>query len=691
MRVFDALTYAHLLIGGVAIAFLGERRNWPIPASVLAACLFLLGASASSRLDHTGIIAIFGLMPLALLALEVALERNALPAAAGFAIVASIILLGRNQVALLISLLLVGAALADAVRSGRPIGYLADRWRIIAVMGAIIIAICAVPLLLTLEFASLSNRPEMDLATALESSLHPANLITLAVPDAFGSQTADLAYWGPSDVRAPGSAATDVSFNYLFIGVVPVTLLLWLGIGCGSLRKPGARFWTCVLIVSLVFALGRYTPVFSILFEQFPGISFFRRPNDATFLIGASLAFLAGHVMADFMSRGRARARLVPVLITLALCGGIVGSALSVASVTRHAPALASQMLGVLPLVLVVVGMTVLIQSPDRRRLAGSALTALALAELLMWNAASPLNAEASSYYGLLEKPRLGEHHALDRLRAEIKRRQRDGARPRVEITGLGGPWQNVATAFGIEATTGYNPLRIGLYDRFVEPGESPADPDGRQFPGSFSDYGCSLARALGVEYLVLDRPIDKLVHLRKLPKAEPMREGPDVWIYRLRPALPRVSFQPRIRVADVDAMGFGDVLRNPPRSDLAVIDDETPPSKLVWLKRASGAHGSARIVGWKTTEVTIDVDSKAAGVVVLHDIYYPGWVAEIDGRSVPILRADVLFRAVEVPAGRHRLRFRFEPLRFAHLMEAFHKLIHPQAPRHDDDWWAVP
>jgi hypothetical protein len=690
MRVFDALAYSHLLIGGVAIAFLGERRNWPIAATVLTAGIFMLGASAASRLNHTGIIAIFGLMPLALLTLEVALERNSLPAACGFAVIASIILLGRNQVALLVSLLLCAAAARDAMLSGRPVQFLADRWQVFAVMGGIIAVICIVPLLLTLEFASLSNRPEMDLPTALGSSLHPANLVTLAIPDAFGSQTADLAYWGPSYLTTPGSAATDVSFNYLFVGVVPVTLLIWLGISCGGIAKSGGRVWGGVLIFALAFAAGRYTPVFSLLFEQFPGISFFRRPNDATFLIGAALAFLAGHVLADFMEQGRAPARRGPALIALAMCVGVVASAFSVASVTRHAPALATEIAGALPLALAVIVATMVMRGRHQRVLAGSGLTAVALMELLTWNVASPLNAEAGSYYRLLERPRLGEHHPLDDLRAEISRRHRDGARPRVEITGLGGPWQNAATAFGIEATTGYNPLRIGLYDRFVVPGESPADPAGRQFPASFSDYGCSLARALGVEYLVLDRPLEKLTHLRKRPKAEPIRLGPDIWIYRLRPALPRVSFQPRIRVADVDATNFG-ALRNPPRSDLAVIDDETPPSKRLWLNRASGAHGEAKIVDWKTTEVVIDVNSKAAGVVVLHDNYYPGWIAEVDGQLVPILRADVLFRAVEVPAGRHRVRFRFEPLRFAHLMDAFHKLAHPQAPRYDDDWWAVP
>ena len=54
-----------------------------------------------------------------------------------------------------------------------------------------------------------------------------------------------------------------------------------------------------------------------------------------------------------------------------------------------------------------------------------------------------------------------------------VRDRQLGGERPRIEVIGMGGAWQNLAVVRGLEATNGYNPLRIGLYDRLISPGES--------------------------------------------------------------------------------------------------------------------------------------------------------------------------------------------------------------------------
>ena len=102
MRAFDLVVLAHLLAGGIAIATIGWRARWPVPACVMAAALFMFGGAASGRLQHTGIILSYSLFPVALLLLQLALERCSHRLALGFAIIAVGMALGRSQVALLL-------------------------------------------------------------------------------------------------------------------------------------------------------------------------------------------------------------------------------------------------------------------------------------------------------------------------------------------------------------------------------------------------------------------------------------------------------------------------------------------------------------------------------------------------------------------------------------------------------------
>ena len=674
MQTFDLLVAAHLLIGGLAVGIWGWRAEWPPAASVLAAAVFMFGAGASGRLDHPGLIITYGLFPPALLLLQGALQRRSIGLAVAFAIVAAALALGRNQVALLLCFVLLAAAVAEIAADEKPLRYLVSRAPVLATMAVVCLAIIAAPVLLTIQFAQLSNRPAVTLAEALTSSLYPANLAMLAVPDIFGSHAA--VQWVPSYPAMPELAGMDDSFGYLFVGSVPVVILLWFGVAGGWAWRRGRRLFFAALVLSTLFMLGRYTPLFVFAFDHVPGVSYFRRPVDASFMFMVALALLCGHLLADYVRDGVPLLRRWRIACVLVGAASVLAWAVIYSAGAGHGVAALIEVLRVAPVALLAIAMLASAATAPARRFVAAGVALIAVAELMWWNAASRINAVPRQAYAVLEQPVGHDAKALAALEQAIAERHRAGARPRVEILGASDAFQNLAIVRGIEAINGYNPLRIGIYDRVVVPGETTHWADERPFPGSFDGYDGPVARALGLEFVVLDRPIEAMRHAVRRPVADLIYGGTQLWIYRLRDALPRLTFTTRFQIADADGFGRRGELLATPSADRALLDDDTPPDGAYWSLPA-GQAGKARIVSWRPDRVEIEATSPLGGILVLHDTYYPGWVAEIDGKRAEILRADVLFRGLEVPPGDRRIVFRYAPLSLENLADALATALH--------------
>lgn len=71
---------------------------------------------------------------------------------------------------------------------------------------------------------------------------------------------------------------------------------------------------------------------------------------------------------------------------------------------------------------------------------------------------------------------------------------------------------------------------------------------------------------------------------------------------------------------------------------------------------------GNAQIIGNpEPKKLTVQTTSDVPSMLLLNDKIEPEWNAYIDGKKVPILRANYLMRGVQVPAGTHQVEFRFE------------------------------
>ena len=73
----------------------------------------------------------------------------------------------------------------------------------------------------------------------------------------------------------------------------------------------------------------------------------------------------------------------------------------------------------------------------------------------------------------------------------------------------------------------------------------------------------------------------------------------------------------------------------------------------------------SVNISEYKNNMITADIKSSRSQFLVLSETYYPGWKAYIDGTEATLYEANFAFRAVAVPAGRHKVVLKYEPLSF--------------------------
>jgi uncharacterized membrane protein YfhO len=70
----------------------------------------------------------------------------------------------------------------------------------------------------------------------------------------------------------------------------------------------------------------------------------------------------------------------------------------------------------------------------------------------------------------------------------------------------------------------------------------------------------------------------------------------------------------------------------------------------------------SVTIAEYKSERVVVKTQTDRTGYLVLTDSWYPGWVAQVDGATAPIRRADYIFRAVLLTPGEHTVTFEYHP-----------------------------
>jgi hypothetical protein len=657
----DTTVYVCILAAGLALIAWFYDRSWHPGGALVAALSFGFGAAMAWRIQHTGQVLSLAYLPITLLLLDRALTRASVGYGLLAGIVAAALVLGRDQVALLAVYFLIAYVVWRFASAPSPRTAILGASRPLIAAGLIGTALIAIPITLTAQLAELSNRPEIDFIGAGRGSLHPALGLTAVVPDLFGSSGRMWDYWGPPSFAWQG---TDLflaqNMGQLYIGAIPALLILF-GLGSGVLIRREIVFFTAALGVTTLYALGWFTPFFKLTHTFLPGISLYRRPADTVFLIGFLGAVLAGYslhtlLQASLTPRSIQRGILAAAVVTVAAFATAIGLAVRMDHLAAARGAL------ILSGGLFLVAATVLTDAawiaPIRPIAASALIAAFTVGDLAISNGPGSATALPPATYDVLNPATTNETIAI--LKRKTLETRSDTRRDRVELAGLGFHWPNASMTHRLDNTLGYNPVRLGLYTQATGAGDNVGLPDERKFSPLFPSYKSRLADLLGLRYIATSLPLVKLDPAVRPGDFPLLAMTSDGYIYENPRALPRVIFANASLAADFDLILNTGTW---PEADLSSTVLLTPDDRAAIGLVPEHGPGTARILTATNTETTIEVDSTRGGFVVLNDVWHPSWTVDVDGEPKPLLKANVLFRAVRVPKGRHTVRFTFAPL----------------------------
>jgi hypothetical protein len=691
-QLVDGFTFSLMLLGGFSILMLFRDRDWHPAGAIVAALGFAFGASAAWRIQHIGQVQSFAFFAIALWLLARALDRRSIPWGIAAGAAAGLMIAEPDQVAFLAALVLAGYVFHHWFDGDGRAARAAASVRPLAAAGITCFVIAALPLLMTVLFVMSSSRPSIEFAEATRGSLHPASLLTLLFSDLYGAFDKAVNYWGPfSPTWNPKEITLSQNMSQLYVGALPIALILGLGLSRRLLFAREIRFYTISTLLVILYALGSNTPFYRLIYEVVPGVALFRRPADATFLMGGLLAILGGYLVHRWVTdTALAEKGNSSIRFKMSVLLGLLAIALAVAvsqgkvdvAIRPIAISLAWFAASVTTLLLV----TRLSYRPTWAMV--TALTVVLTADLALNNGPNESTALPRENFTMLDPEAPNETIRI--IKSLSRQPPGSPRRDRVELAGLGFDWPNAAMVHGFDHTLGYNPLRLADFTRAVGAEDSIIGPNQRKFTALFPSYHCRLANLLGLRYIVSPIPVDKIDRRMKPTDLRFMARTPEGYVYENTEALPRVLFVHNWQIAD-----FGRIMRDgkwPPADPrYTVLLDQRPN---VPLTPSLGAPedwkpATVRIQRYENTVIDIEVEASEPGFVVLNDVWHPWWFATIDGLPAKVHKANVLFRAVIVGPGRHQIRFEFAPVTGA-LQELRSKLAgyrsdSPPAPTTDE------
>jgi len=474
--------------------------------------------------------------------------------------------------------------------------------------------VSAIQILPSIELAALSERAQNTYDFATFMSFSPGQFFSFLIPRA-------------------SSPTFNTNWEFgCYMGILALVVA-----GIGGLFYQNRKYVLCygvLLAVVLTFMLGSFTPLYYLYYKYLPFIATFRIPARAVVMLDFILSIFVGFGIHYLHESGLKLERygismLLAIILTVCMYVGIV---------TFKIPLTSKELVTAISIfALTVVLLSLTFAMKNRTPVIWLIIATLFVDLYIVYSDSVPrLNSDA-----LLQKQSYEQVF------------QKDASLYRVNVPGYRGEFYGFPSRgmkhqyYGINGSA---PIILKDYFNFIYNMADVPKPEMLRHtfsPEIFSPGIAFSSRILGLKYAIVEAP-----------------DG-----YKM---LAADNYQPR-------AMILRDMIFTPSYQDhLQILKNPVfdPQKKVLLEDSARGAvehiaQTDSMVQGWVDIEhyspnrLLIRAEAPAGGILLLSELYYPGWKAYVDGTSVPILRADYLLRAIPLGPGKHSIEVVYRPISF--------------------------
>ena len=633
----------HYLVSTLGMYLLAKQLRLSPLAGFTSALIYVFSGNLLMRLNHPTIIEVIALAPFVLLLIELAFRRNRWIYNGLAGLLCGFLFIGGHpQYTVYIFLLGAFYIMWRTLTTHFP-----EKWSFLIysliLYGCLFLGISMLTAISLKEVIEHTYRYQgTPWENMVKSSLPVTHLIRFFVPFYFGR---------PYEYQYP-----DMSFietcGYIGIGSFFLMALNLTSRNPNSIRQ----FFRWVFVVALVLALGKYTPIYSII-RHLPILQFTRCPGRFLFFCTISGALLTGIAMDELKweqlsALSRVILREICLYLTLLLIGLLLLSAFNkipgfdISTINGK-----DNLLRILIIALNVLSVTLwaIHKIPDRYF--KYAMTGLLAVDLVMFGQMLKLDAQK-----LTPLPLFYCHPPA------VNYLQQDTSKYRI-FTLTNQTWDNPE-----DVATQNEVLHRGISKLFnIE---------------SFHTYCSSgfwrflqLMGPLQEDYLhhpvdVLEKSLDEKIHILEKanvkyilsydelhqPDLEKVFSANRANIYRLKHVLPRAYFTSTWFNVNQPELALS--LATSP-----VTITENLPSQ--YQPDGNTVTQPVDIKTYKNNYIALNVQSDRDGLLVLADYDYPSWKVYVDGKESRIYTANYMFRCVHLPKGVHQVEFKFSSASF--------------------------